>query len=65
MVIQMGNYAIVKGQDVINIVVWDGEAEWEPPTGCTAVPATNDAAIGGTYDGSTFTKPAKQQSPQE
>ncbi len=33
------NYAILNAQgQCINRVLWDGESDWQPPEGCTAVP---------------------------
>lgn len=54
------SYAIVENGVVDNIVVWDGEAEWSPPAGTTAVqvPATATVDIGYSWDGKNFTKPA-------
>lgn len=52
-------YAIVRDSDglVLNVVLWDGEAQWSPPAGTTAVPdATSpdqQAVIGGTYSTET------------
>lgn len=32
------NYAILNAQgQCINRVLWDGESDWQPPEGCTAV----------------------------
>jgi hypothetical protein len=32
-------YAILNSQGkCINRIVWDGQAKWQPPQGCTAVP---------------------------
>ena len=30
-------YAIVKDGTVVNLVVWDGVSEWNPPDNCIAV----------------------------
>lgn len=59
----MQNYALVDSSGVVvNIIVWDGNAEiWSPPDGQTAVAAasgTGTACIGGTYSGGAFTAPA-------
>jgi hypothetical protein len=33
------NYAILNDQgQCINRILWDGESDWQPPAGCTAVP---------------------------
>jgi hypothetical protein len=51
-------YAIVNDGNVVNMIEWDGEAYMPLPEGDTAVLATDDAAMGGTYNGSDFTLPA-------
>lgn len=50
------SYAVVKDGIVINIVVWDGETEWQPDDG-EAVKIDNVAGIGWLYDGKEFTPP--------
>jgi hypothetical protein len=33
------NYAILNADGIcINRILWDGETDWQPPAGCTAVP---------------------------
>ena len=56
-------YAVIDGSgNVVNMVVWDGNAEhWQPPAGETAVLATPDAQIGGKYSGGVFTLPAPRE----
>jgi hypothetical protein len=34
---QEGYYVIDEEGKVINVVVWDGEANWQPPKGCKVV----------------------------
>ncbi len=39
-------YAVIdQGGNVINIILWDGVAEWSPPDGCTVREATADDKI--------------------
>jgi hypothetical protein len=44
-----------------NVILWDGEAEWSPPVGTTAVPDSTGeelrASIGGWYGAETFHGP--------
>lgn len=56
--IETNTYAVVKSGVVANIVVWDGKSDWEPGDGTKAVVVPNDTLveIGGTYDGTEFTK---------
>ncbi|WP_312293248.1 tail fiber assembly protein [Atlantibacter hermannii] len=49
-------YAVIKDGIVINIVVWDGETEWQPDEGY-AVKTDGSVGIGWLYDGETFTPP--------
>lgn len=55
----MAAYAIVRDGIVENIVEWDGESDWQPPTGSQAIPVPTEtnAGIGSTYDGTTFSAP--------
>ena len=46
-------YAIVKNNEVTNIVEWDGEGEYNPDGKLVA--ATEDTKIGGSWDGNVFT----------
>ena len=39
-------YAVIdKSNRVINVIVWDGLTEWQPPSGCM-VKETQEASIG-------------------
>ncbi len=51
-------YAVVDGSgNVVNLIEWDGVAQWAPPAGHTAEADPNgDAWIGGTWDGQAFSK---------
>jgi hypothetical protein len=31
-------WAVIRGETVVNTVVWDGESAWSPPEGSTLVP---------------------------
>ena len=56
-------YAIVQDADglIINVVLWDGEAQWSPPVGTTAVADSTGeeqrASIDGWYGAETFHRP--------
>lgn len=55
----MARYAIVDADgNVENITEWDGESQWSPPSGMTAVLCENepDAERGGTYINGVFTR---------
>jgi hypothetical protein len=54
-------YAIISNGTVVNMILWDGEAEWAPPTGTQAilVPENESVSIGYTYSGTTFSAPAE------
>lgn len=54
----MGRYAIIdESGTVTNVAAWDGEAEWAPPDGHTAIPADGAAALGDYYSGQAFHRP--------
>ena len=51
-------YALVDaGGLVINIIEWDGAAEWSPPEGLTAVEAPQEASKDWTLAGGVWTAP--------
>jgi hypothetical protein len=62
----MANYAVINQSEsiVVNVVCWDGEAEWSPPEGCIAV-ESDFAGIGWVYSGGSFFAPAESQSTAE
>jgi len=49
-----------KAGNVLNVIVYDDDADWHPPTGTTIVDATENAEPGATYDAKakSFTKAA-------
>lgn len=56
----MPDYAVIEAGVVINVIVWDGVAEFDHPADVQAVPIDGLDPIPGidwTYDGSTFTPP--------
>jgi len=46
----MANYAVVKNGVVENMIIWDGQTTFSVE-GSELVAATDNARIGGTYDG--------------
>ena len=60
----MSVYAIIENSIVINIVEWDGVAEWTPESG-EAVLIDGAVGIGWTYDGGVFTPPVDVEIIQE
>lgn len=52
-------YALVENGTVVNIILWDGIADYSPPDGQTVVqiPDGVSANIGYAYDGSAFIAP--------
>lgn len=56
------NYAVIENGVVVNIIVWDGNADtWQPAAGQVAVPASGVPGLGRgwTYDSETFSAPAQ------
>lgn len=50
----MARYAVVQDGLVRNMIVWDGVKEFSIPN-CELIEATDDARIGGSWDGNVFT----------
>ena len=50
----MGRYAVVRDGVVDNMIVWDGVNELSIPNS-ELIEATDDARIGGSWDGNVFT----------
>jgi hypothetical protein len=40
----MSKYAMMNGDEVINVALWDGETPWEP--GCEIVELPDDSPVG-------------------
>lgn len=54
----MARYVIIDAAGaVINATLWDGLSDWTPGSGLSAIPS-DEAQIGWTYDGQTFSSPA-------
>jgi hypothetical protein len=55
----INSYAVAANGVVENIVLWDGESEWSPPEGATAVliPSATEVNIGYAFDGTNFANP--------
>ena len=62
----MSNYAIVENGTVVNIVIWDGETDWTPDGGHTAIEINEKdvVAIGYTVANDEFVAPV-QPAPTE
>lgn len=53
----MSNFAVLDGQDIINVIVADSKEAAELVTGKTCIEYTTEPAEpGGTYDGTSFIK---------
>ena len=51
-------YIIIDADGLItNAIDWDGEAEWSPPEGSTAVQVDEGGEIGGTCIGGVYAPP--------
>jgi hypothetical protein len=58
----MNKYAIVLEDQVLNVVVWDGESTWTPPAGATLVEVTGvPCGPGWTYTLGAFVPPELPQ----
>lgn len=55
------NYAIIDSANkVVNVMVWDGENDWQPPEGHQAVPLT-EGGIGWSYIDGQFIPPSEPE----
>lgn len=58
---EVKHWAVIDSTNlVINIVDWDGESEWSPPTGTTIVDLTGveiAPSLGWTYENGIFIPP--------
>lgn len=61
------DYALIDGDgNIVNVIVWDGVTEWEPPEGTQAVRCgDNLCRIGGTYKDGVFAAPPEPEVPKE
>ncbi len=53
----MSRYAIVENGAVVNIVLWDGQAQWDGSASAVAIPDGQNVGVGSTYDGTVWTAP--------
>jgi hypothetical protein len=52
------NYALIDNTGlVVNVVVWNGKSDWQPPEGQQLVELSDGAGIGWTYSDGVFTPP--------
>ena len=61
----MNTYLIVKDNEVINTVLWDGESDWTAPEGTTTMVAPAGVGIGWTKSGSNWVAPEPSTPPAE
>ena len=61
----MNGYLIVKDEQVINAVVWDGASDWTPPEGTTAELAPAGVGIGWTRVDGEWIAPEPPPAPVE
>jgi hypothetical protein len=49
-------YAIIADGTVLNLIVWDGAADWQLPEGAVSIQVSDGTpvSIGDTYDGASF-----------
>lgn len=62
-----GQYAVIDSAGKIsNIILWDGESEWQPPEGLTPVACKDgECLIGGSYSKGKFFPPEPEPVTQE
>jgi len=63
----MYRYAVCNADNlVVNVIIWDGQTRWAPPSGCFVV-RSDVCDIGHIYDPNTqtFAYPPQEEEPQE
>lgn len=56
----IGRYAVIENGVVINVILWDGDAEtWHPPAGASVNQLPDDSPVyaGFSFDGKQYTAP--------
>lgn len=64
----MMQYAIIEGDKVVNVAVWDGKTEWEPDEGLKVINIADispQPGIGWTFDGTNFIAPPQPEKSKE
>ena len=61
----MNTYLIVKDNEVINTVLWDGESDWTAPEGTTTMVAPAGVGIGWTRVDGEWVAPEPPPAPVE
>lgn len=56
----MRRYAVIVNCMVVNVVLWDGEAEWQPAEG-VAVECPEHVSPGWLHDGAVFSPPPEPE----
>lgn len=50
-------YAMIRGGVVENVVLWDGETDWNPGADWTVTDCPSEVGPGWTYEGGEFIPP--------
>lgn len=53
----MTRHAVIQGEHVVNVIIWDGAEPWQAPEGTEAVQCSNEVGPGWTYAGGEFIPP--------
>lgn len=61
----MNTYLVIKDEQVINTVVWDGVSDWTPPEGTTVELAPAHVGVGWTRVASEWVVPEPPAAPVE
>lgn len=56
----MNKYAIVKDEEVVNVALWDGEAEWQPDGQIVEVPSGLSVGPGWRFADGQWTAPERE-----
>lgn len=53
----MSRYAVMKGDEVVNVALWDGETEWKPDGEIVQLPDDSPVSAGWTRSGNDWVAP--------
>jgi len=54
-------YAVLENDEVVNLIMWNSEDEYEPAEHCMVIPVTEEVAIGWKRDGDSWIVPVEPE----
>lgn len=59
----MTRYAMIRDGQVVNVILWDGEADWTPDPDFTVIDCPDEVGIGWTWDDGFIPPPVPVEDP--